>query len=821
MHPRFALLALLALTACKGDDPDDTDGGYDPYDVPVGPYDATVNWTEYGIPHIQAEDHGSLGYGLGYAFARDHVCVLADQIVKVRSERAAYFGRGDGDANMNSDFGYKALKVVSDAEDLWEDIRPEIQDTLVGYAAGYNRYVSETDASELPQPCQGAEWVKPITHIDLVAYHLHLGLLGSGYNLIDYIATAEPPDSSGARRHAPPALETLQPVNDLELGSNGWAIGGDKSTSGGGMLLSNTHFPTTGERQWYEFHLTGPNDYDVYGVSLVGVPVVNIGFNRHVAWTHTVSNTPRFTVYTLTLDPDDPTRYEYAGEMRSMVETTHTIEVLGSDGSLTTESRTLYDSVYGPVLNAPVIGWTPLNAFTYRDVNEGNISLYDTWFEMNQATDLDSFTAAHRDHLGIPWVHTMAADAEGNALYMDSARTPNLSPESYQAWLDYMTAMPIAGLFYEQGGLIVFPADDPTFAWQDDDRSPIPGVVPLDDSPMLSRTDFVANANDNYWLSNPAEPLSGAGWIYGRTDTPRTPRTKMNLRYLMQTGEDSAAGADGTFSLDELEAAQLSARSSIAEDLREQLVTRCTGVGEVTVDVDGSSRTVDLTDACATLAAWDGTHRIESRGAVVMREWLSSGTWTFAEAMDQGGLFADAFDPNDPVYTPTTLQPAPESGTDPVIASLAMAVARMDDAGIAVDDELGDAQFRRIGEHDIPTQGGRYQDGTITIADYGNGGDTTLLPRTPRGSVINGDTDLTDEGYVINGGNSWIMTMSFEDDGPHARAVMVYSQSEDSRSPHFVDQSELYATQTFRDVLFEQEDILASEALETMQLTLE
>src|SRR5690606_18097130 len=126
--------------------------------------------------------------------------------------------------------------------------------------------------------------------------------------------------------------------------------------------------------------------------------------------------------------------------------------------------------------------------------------------------------------------------------------------------------------------------------------------------------------------------------------TPRTARTKMNLRYLVETGPDSAAGDDGTFTLEELEAAQLSARSSIAEDLREQVVERCTGVGEVTVDVDGTERTVDLGPACTTLAAWDGAHRVDSRGAVVLREWLSSGTWTFEESMDQGGLFADAFD---------------------------------------------------------------------------------------------------------------------------------------------------------------------------------
>ena len=46
----------------------------DPYAVEIGPYDVDIRWTSYGIPHVLAEDYGSMGYGLGYAFARDHYC---------------------------------------------------------------------------------------------------------------------------------------------------------------------------------------------------------------------------------------------------------------------------------------------------------------------------------------------------------------------------------------------------------------------------------------------------------------------------------------------------------------------------------------------------------------------------------------------------------------------------------------------------------------------------------------------------------------------------------------------------------------------------
>jgi acyl-homoserine-lactone acylase len=39
---------------------------------------ADIRYTEYGIPHITAEDFAGLGYGYGFAAATDNICVLAE-----------------------------------------------------------------------------------------------------------------------------------------------------------------------------------------------------------------------------------------------------------------------------------------------------------------------------------------------------------------------------------------------------------------------------------------------------------------------------------------------------------------------------------------------------------------------------------------------------------------------------------------------------------------------------------------------------------------------------------------------------------------------
>ena len=51
-------------------------------------YEAEIRRTSYGIPHIKAKDEASLGYGAGYAYAEDNLCVFADEMLTVNGKRS-------------------------------------------------------------------------------------------------------------------------------------------------------------------------------------------------------------------------------------------------------------------------------------------------------------------------------------------------------------------------------------------------------------------------------------------------------------------------------------------------------------------------------------------------------------------------------------------------------------------------------------------------------------------------------------------------------------------------------------------------------------
>jgi acyl-homoserine-lactone acylase len=765
-------------------------------------YEATIRRTRYGVPHISAADLGSLAFGQGYAYAEDHACILADQIVRALGQRARYFGPGEDDRNVKSDMAMRAMRIRKYAEEGWGELSADAQAAVRGYAAGYSHFV-ETRADDIAVPCRGQDFVQAISETDLLTYYLMVALYGSGLNLIDYIANAAPPgaDETGAL-----PMSMFPDFRDIGMASNGWGIGADRTASGRGMVAVNPHFPWEGERKFSEVHLTIPGEVDIYGAALMGATGVQIGFNEHVAWTHTVTTSRHFNFYKLDLVEGDPTAYLYDGEPRAMEAETWDIEVLGESGEIDVVQRTTYRSHYGPIINVPPLGWSESMAVTFRDANEANFQLIDVWLDMDRATNLDEFKAALGTHQGIPWVNTMYADKDGNAFFADASRVPNLSAEAQAAWEDAVANDFLTGLAY-QNGIILMDGSDSKFEWVDDPAARAPGIVPFKDAPQLERSDFVANANDSHWLTHPEAPLEGYSIFWGDERTPRGPRTRMNLFMLTETGEGAQSGADGKFDLGELADAMLGNRAAMVELLLDAVLARCDGAGEI----ETSGGPVDIADACAVLAGWDRRLHVASVGAVLWRQWLSY--FEPADFYDAGALFEVAFDPDDPLATPNTLAPAPAEGGDPALQALAEAKLQLTTQGIAIDSPLGDVQFTKKGAEILPIPGGTgFPEGAFNVVTPANG-NNTLYPSMTAGAFIDGFTGLSDEGYVIRYGSSIVMAIEFTDDGPRAKALLSYSQSSDPASPHFADQTALFSEGLWRDVDFTEAAIAADPEL--------
>jgi len=765
-------------------------------------YDVTIRRDGYGVPHIVAADFGSLGYGEGYAFAQDHACTLADQVLRARGERARHFGSGERNVHLASDVVARAFSTEDEARLILDAMPPEWRAMAVGYASGYNRYLAETPVDRIPGWCRGQSWVRPISAVDLA----RRGRFPAG--LAMEIATAAPPGAAPLTAALPASSEeTGEPP---ATASNGWAIGAERSERGCGMLFANPHWFWTGGARFWEKHLTVPGDLDVYGINSLGTPGVGIGFNRAVAWTHTVSAGRRVAFYRLRLVPGDPTAYVYDGAPRRMQTRQVSVDVRQPDGSLTTVTRTVYLTHYGPVVNLPGVGWTADRTVAYRDVNAANFSSPALYLAMARARSLAAFQQAHAEHGGPSFVNTIAASADGRAWYADASPVPDLAPDVLADWLRRRETDP-GTRAADLRGAILLDGSDSRFEWSREPDPRGPGLVPFARSPQLERRDYVFNANDSAWLPHATARLVGYSPAFGPERTSRSLRTRMNARLLTDTSPAGPAGADGKFSLDELAAVAFENRGLASELLRVPLVERCTGRSSIIVD----AVTVDLGLACRTLAAWNGRFDLDSRGAVFWREFI-----TRFEALDQfraGALFAEDFDPERPVDTPRGLAP-PRDGRDQILDALAEAVRVLERAGLAVDVPLGQVQRADRGGRKVPIHGGHgFWEGVTNFVHFRPHA-TTLEPGPPAGQPVAGSRLLTSEGYPITGGTSFVMVLEFTDRGPRARALLVSGQTGDPASPRFWEQTELYASKRWRDVRFTEDEIRADPGLAVTRL---
>jgi acyl-homoserine-lactone acylase len=787
------------------------------------PYDVDIRWTRYGIPHIKADDFASAAYGYGYAFARDNICLMAEEFDKVNGERALHFGptgsyvyraNGSGSVNnLNSDFFYKLVMDEAFLSDWLASSRAQIRQGIQGYADGYNRYLADTGLANLPVACRNQPWVRPITSLDMMKRFYSLILLASQGFFIEGLAAAQPPIAPIVNpiptvQQVVTALEgdpcALPTPGCLGIGSNAYAFGADATGTPAGMLLGNPHFPWFGTERFHTFQMTVPGQLNVYGMALYGVPLALIGFNEGAAWSHTVSTAYRFTPVELKLVPGDPTSYLIDDQIEAMTPRTVEVCVAKTDGVCTDlRSHTFYHSRYGPIFTmsvsgAPIFGWDVVRAYAIRDANAANQRSLDHFFDINRAQNTAEIKQILQTRVAIPWVNTIAADSAGNALYADISVVPNV-PNTLATTCN---TVPVGTAVYQLLGLPVLDGSRTSCEWVVDPNAPQPGIFGAADLPVIERRDYTMNSNDSYWLPNHLTPLEGFARIIGCERCERSLRQRLGYRQVIDRlsalFNDAFSKPDGmpgtNVTLEKLQAMlygnssypALGNRNLTGELVRDDLVTLCRTPSPSGVASDDGA-TIDLTLACDVLEGWDLRHNLDSVGAHLFQE--------FWQRVAPETVWTTPFDANDPVNTPRGLN----IGDPQVRQALVDAVDQLQELGLPLDAPLGTVQYVVRNGQQIPIHGGP---GGVGVFNAIN----NSLSGTPG------------RGYDVPHGSSYIQTVTWDQNGPKAAIILTYSQSTDPASPHYKDMTELYSQKGWVDVRFNEADILADPDLETLHL---
>jgi acyl-homoserine-lactone acylase len=418
-----------------------------------------------------------------------------------------------------------------------------------------------------------------------------------------------------------------------------------------------------------------------------------------------------------------------------------------------------------------------------RGVNIDNGRSTNEWLAMDEAQSVAQLRAVQNRYQGIPFTNTIASDSTGTAYYADASVVPHVTDAQLATCVD----SPLGKAMYPD--TLVLDGSTSDCDWGSSRDAITPGIFGPSTDPTLTRTDFVTNSNDSFWLTNPAAPITNEPVVYGDVGTERSPRTRMGLSLI----DERLHGTDGLgapgFTVSTMQQALLTGRNLSAELAKSATVSMCRANPTLTAS-DGHA--IDVRAACQVLAAWNGRDELNSRGAVLWREyWLNAGPLP--------DVWLTPFDPARPATTPNTLNTASTG----VRRALADAVERMNTLGVPVNAPLSAAQYTTVGGSVTALPGCGNPEGCYSVVT------STAQP------------DLGADGRFspIAFGSSFVMVADLSPHGPTARTILSYSESTNPDSPHHGDQTALFAAKQWVTDRFTEHDIYTDPHLKVTVLT--
>ena len=523
--------------------------------------------TEYGIPHIYAEDWKAFGFAMGWVQSEDYGDQVAVGIVRRRGEYGRYTGRD----SIRGDFAGREAHAVAVAR--YSSLEPRVRAVYEGFAEGVNEYARQN-------PDVFPEWLVPnFTGVDALTNDVYTWSRGDAAAFVRAQTRRESeqmgqgntpapayPDSWG---QAEELASTFDPAMD---GSNAWALDGTRTASGDAILLRNPHL--SWEAGYYEAHVQIRGDMEFYGDFRIGGAFGIIGgFNRHLGWA-TTNNSPSYSqVYAVQLHPSRDGHLLLDGNAVALQDSTITVDWTELDGSTGQTSETVRWSPWGPVVHE-----NDEYAFVLTDPRDGQYRRGEQLVKMMTTESLEEWldVMRMRAHASSNFTY---ADAHGNIALYYNARIPSLPHEP---------TGDSAAIAHSRSDMWTEVA-----AWES---------LPLYVNPPGG---YVQQANDTPDFINLNVSLDRD------TVAHNLPEARLRLRSQLSF---ALIHGDSQLSLEDVVELKHSPRMLAAERMLDDLLAV----------IDASEPTPDLQRARSILGGWDRTAAATSRGGVLFKAWFNT-----------------------------------------------------------------------------------------------------------------------------------------------------------------------------------------------------
>lgn len=523
-----------------------------------------ILWDNYGIPHIYSKDANSAFYAFGWAQMQSHGNLLLRLYGQARGKAAAYWG----EKYLDSDKWVLTMDVPSRASAWYQQQNATWKNYLDAFAGGINDYAKKH--SDLID--DQLKVVLPVTGEDVLA-HLQRALH------FTYVVNSR--EVAGISK------------KELAKGSNAWAIAPSHSASGHAMLLANPHTPWTDLFLWYEAQINTP-EYNAYGATFVGIPVLAIAFNDNLGWTHTVNTIDNWDLYKLKLTDNG---YQFDGQVLPFQTKTLTSPVKQTDGTIKPQTIVIKNSLHGPIVSQ-----TKDTALALRVVGLDRPYALKQWWEMAKAQNLAQFQTAIKP-LQLPMFTVMYADRAGHIMHLFNGQVPVRSQGDFNYW---------------QG---IIPGDTSKTLWTQ--------THPYQDLPQIidPPSGWLQNANEPPWTTTFPPAIQADNYPAYMAPRFMDFRPQRSAKMLL---------AKAKISFNEMVDDKHSTRMELGDRILDDLIPATRKYGNKLAQ-----------QAADVLETWDRQANADSKGAVLFVTW--------ADKLDFDQLFSQPWDENQPLTTPDGL----------------------------------------------------------------------------------------------------------------------------------------------------------------------
>lgn len=363
----------------------------------------TIHRDSWGVPHIFGETNKDTAFGLAYAHAEDDFATIQTTLLAARGRVGHYLGR-EGAA---VDFFVKLFDFPQQGAEKYDEMSEAFKRVAEGYVSGLNYYAA-THPKEVEYD------IFPVAPEDIITgYVMSIASFIGVPRRLSELFEDEP-------RHKTSTYGEGAVVEEFK-GSNAFAFAPHRTADRSTILVANTHQPWTGPLAWYEAHVKSKEGWNAAGGLFPGSPVLTIGFNEHLGWTHTVNRPDMIDTFALTMHPKDPLKYRFDGEWRTLEKRKIKLRVKLFGFFRINAKRKVYESVYGPTIK------TDHGTYAIRYGGQDKAGALDQWFHMSLAENKTAWDAAMSSH-ELPMFNTVYADREGNISYIYNASIPLRDP---------------------------------------------------------------------------------------------------------------------------------------------------------------------------------------------------------------------------------------------------------------------------------------------------------------------------------------------------------------------------------------------------------